>query len=127
MRSVLMAIATLALTSCASTHMKQYMGKDIREVILDSGPPIGALDMADGARAFQFRWGGGAVAVPQTTTVAGSATNIGNTTWFQAQALTSPGGIFVSDGCVITYVATWNAEKGAWVVTDYRVPKQLVC
>ena len=37
MRSVLMAIAALALMSCASTHMKQYMGKDIREVILDIG------------------------------------------------------------------------------------------
>jgi len=122
----LVALA-LSLSGCASTHMKQYMGKDIREVVLDSGPPVNALDMGDGVRAFQFRWGGGAMVVPTTTRATASATSIGNQTWYQVEAITQPGGVVASEGCIITYLTAWNPEKTSWVVTGYRIPKELVC
>jgi len=119
---------TLALISgCASTHMNQYLGKDVREIIIDNGPPINAFDMGDGRRAFQFRWGGGTFVMPQTTSVTGSATSIGNTAWYSGSAITSGGGTVTSEGCVLTYFARWNEMQNAWIVTEYRVPKQLVC
>jgi hypothetical protein len=107
--------------------MKQYVGRDIREVMLDSGPPISAFDMPDGTRAFQFRWGGGTYVVPQTTNMTGSVTSVGNSAWFQSQSISSGGGVVSSEGCVITYFARWNDERKGWTVVSYRVPKQLVC
>jgi hypothetical protein len=127
LKSVLIVISLACLASCASTHMKKYLGKDIREVVIDAGPPIDAFDMNDGTRAFQFRWGGGTFVVPQTTTTSGAVTAVGNSAWYQGQSITSGGGVVTSEGCVITYFATWKEEQNAWVVTNYRVPKQLVC
>lgn len=124
--SILILVAVL-FVGCASTHMKQYLGKDIREVVIDSGPPINAFDMGDGRRAFQFRWGGGSFVVPQTTTVSGSVTSIGNTAWYSGSAITTGGGVITSEGCVITYFTRWNEKRKTWVVIDYRIPKQLVC
>ncbi|WP_372376335.1 hypothetical protein ACDI35_08680 [Xanthomonas axonopodis pv. cajani] len=78
--SRLIAIAFVAfLAGCASTEMKQYVGKDIREVILVNGPPINELDMEDGVRAFQFKWGGGTVALPQTSQTTGQVSSVGST------------------------------------------------
>jgi hypothetical protein len=124
---VLGCIALMALASCASTHMKQYLGKDIREVVLDSGPPINELDMADGVRAFQFRWGGGAVALPSTTTTVGQVSTTGRASSFSGQSSTIGGGVISSDGCVITYLARFNKPRNAWIVESYRLPKELVC
>lgn len=115
------------LGACASTHMKQYVGLDIRYVILDSGPPIYAFDMPDDTRAFQFRWGGGTFVVPQSTTTTGNVTSVGNSAWFQQQSITTGGGVVTSEGCVITYFSRWNEEKRGWIVESFRVPKQLVC
>ena len=58
--SVRVFVATLIifLAGCASTEMKSYIGQDIREVILTNGQPIGAIEMGNGTRAFQFMWGG---------------------------------------------------------------------
>ena len=107
--------------------MKQYMGKDIREVVLDSGPPMNAMDMGDGTRAFQFRWGGGPVVIPQTTTTTGSVTSVGNASWFNARSITSPGGVVTTEGCIITYLSKWDASRDTWIVSGYRYPKGLFC
>ena len=127
MRVITFSLALLMLVGCASTHMKQYMGKDIREVILDSGPPINAMDMENGVRVFQFRWGGGSFTVPQTTTTTGTVTGYGNTAWLNSSSITHGGGTYTSEGCVITYMTTWSEARKTWVVTSYRFPKQLVC
>lgn len=129
MRLFIVAVVVLvaSVAGCASTHMKQYIGKDIREVVIDSGPPINAFDMGDGRRVFQFRWGGGTYTVPQTTTVTGSATAIGNSAWYSGTAITTGGGVVSSEGCILTYFASWDESKKAWIVVEYRVPKGLVC
>ncbi len=126
-RFFVMFVASLSIFACASTHMQQYMGKDIREVVLDSGPPINMLDMGDGRRAFQFRWGGGEFVLPQTTTMTGNSTIIGNTAWHSGSAITSGGGVIASEGCVITYFARRDESRKAWIVTDFQMPKQMVC
>jgi hypothetical protein len=121
-------LALIALFSgCASTHMERYVGKDIREVILDSGPPVNALDLDGGRRAFQFRWGGGTFLVPSQTTTTGQINVTGNTAWLQSRTLSTGGGIISSEGCIVTYITTFNAAKQSWIVESYRIPKQLVC
>jgi hypothetical protein len=126
-RLAVVVLVAVAAIGCASTHMKQYLGKDIREVVLDSGPPINAFDMSDGTRAFQFRWGGGTYVIPQTTTTTGSVTAVGNSAWFQSQSIATGGGVVTSEGCVITYLARWDQQRQSWIVSNYRYPKGLVC
>ena len=127
MRALIFAFALSMLGGCVSTHMKQFMNKDIREVMIDAGPPINAFDMGNGVRAFQFRWGGGSFAFPQTTNTTGNVTSYSNTAWLSAQSITTGGGTYHSEGCLITYLATWSAERNTWVVTSIRYPKGLVC
>lgn len=126
-KKISITILVLFISGCASTHMKQYMNKDIREVIIDSGSPINVFDMGDGRRAFQFHWGGGSFVVPQTTTITGSTNSIGSSSWYSGTAITSGGGIISSEGCVITYLTRWDEHKKAWLIVEYRIPKQLVC
>ena len=123
----LVMIVLSIVAGCASTHMEQYLGQDIQEVMIDSGAPINAFDMSDGRRAFQFRWGGGTFVTPQTTTITGNASAIGNTAWYEGTAITSGGNTVTSEGCTITYLTAWNSDRNAWVVTENRVPKQLLC
>jgi len=127
MRLVPWVVLTILLTGCASTHMKQYMGQDIREVIIESGPPMNAFDMGDGQRAFQFLWGGGTVALPQITTGSGQVTAIGNAAWYSGTAITSGGGVYHSDGCVLTYLTRWDESRHGWVVVAYRYPQRMFC
>lgn len=127
MKHILFVLLSAAMVGCVSSHMKKYIDRDIRDVMLDSGPPINAFDMPDSTRAFQFRWGGGSFALPQTTSTSGTVTAIGNSAWFQSQSISSGGTIASSEGCVITYFAKWNDGIKSWVVVSYRYPKQLVC
>ena len=121
-------IATLIvfLAGCASTEMKSYIGQDIREVILTNGQPIGAIDMGNGTRAFQFMWGG-------TTTITASSqstTNvnlIGNDAWFRKGEITSSGNASISNGCVVAYLTRWDEQQQSWIIYDYRIPKKIVC
>lgn len=127
MRLLIGGITLLLLTGCVSTHMKKYVERDIRDVVLDSGPPIHAFDMPDGQRAFQFYWGGGTVAMPQVTTSTGQATVVGNSAWFSGTAITSGGGVVTSQGCLITYLTTWDAGRQGWIVKGYRYPDRVFC
>ncbi len=119
--------ALALLTGCASTQMKQYVGKDIREVILDSGPPINAVDLADGARGFQYPFGGGAFVTPTVTTTTASVSGYGNQAWLNAASITSGGQAVTLPPCVITYIARWDDSSRGWIVHEYRIPKQLFC
>src|SRR5690242_18299146 len=63
---------------CVSTHMKRFVGKDVRYVQVEDGQPIRVFDLPDGKRAFQFLWGGGTYVVPKTTTSQGSVQLVGD-------------------------------------------------
>lgn len=121
MRIVFLAVF-LAISGCASTEMKSYVGQDIREVMLTNGQPIGAIDMGNGVRAFQFMWGGSARTSVQTQ----SSTKV-DSTWFGKSEIASNGSTVVSNGCVVSYLTRWSEPKESWVIYDYRIPKQLVC
>lgn len=115
----------ILLAGCVSTEMKSFVGQDIREVILVSGPPIAAMDMGDGTRAFQFMWGG-APTTAQVSSGSGTLTTTSEQLLSKSE-LTASASTVASSGCVISYITRWNDSRKAWIVTDYRYPKRLVC
>lgn len=117
----LLVIAIVALSGCASTEMRTYVGKPIEETQFAYGRPENVFELPDGRRAYQYRWGGGAGVMP------GSATTTASTFGGFTTATTSmtPAMIFESAGCLITFIA--RDQGRGYVVEEYRVPKQLVC
>lgn len=125
MRTITLALAAAALLAgCASTQMRQYVGKDIREVMLDAGQPWDAMDMGDGVRAFVYPFGGGTYTFPAVSTTTGTISRSG---WLDATTITRPGGTVSMPPCRMTYLTRWNPATQGWVVHDYRIPKELVC
>ena len=120
-------VLVFLLSGCVSTHMKQYLGSDIRVVVLDSGFPNAAFDLSDGSRAFQFRWGGGVFVAPSVTNVSGSVSDFSGHSWFSASSVTTGGGAFHSEGCLISYITSWDEDTESWIVYDVRYPSTMVC
>lgn len=50
-------VAALLLAGCASTSLKGFVGQPIEEAMMRYGPPESVIDLPDGRKAFQFRWG----------------------------------------------------------------------
>lgn len=123
---VLLAIV-VALSGCVSTHMKKFIGKDVRYIEIDDGAPVKVFDLPDGRRAFQYLWGGGRYVVPQTTTTSGQVQLVGDKAYYTEQKIESGGFVVDNPGCVITYIAEWNAARKGWIVMDISYPKRLVC
>lgn len=122
-----LAGVVIAAIGCASMHMKRFIDKDVRYVVIEDGIPENVFDMPDGLRAFQFRWGGGTFAVPKTTTTNGQLQLIGNQAWFNQEKIESGGFVVNSPGCLITYVARWDADRKGWIVKEIAYPHRLVC
>lgn len=126
MRALLTSLVIVAIgAGCVSHHMRQFIGHDARDVALEDGPPVYVFDLADGQRAFQYRFGGGRVQLPQTATTTGSARIIGNAVYYSAQQVGSPAIEIDAPGCIVTYLARWNGS--AWIVATVRYPQQAVC
>lgn len=120
-------IAALLLGGCVvSSHMKQFIGEDIREIMIVDGPPRHTFDLDDGRRAFQWYWGGGAVPLPSdswsTTTAQVSS---GGFVTADTVSTSFGGGAYVSQGCLITYIA--KQQQGNWIVEDIRYPDRILC
>jgi hypothetical protein len=125
-----MAVAVMAVAlgaGCVSTHMKKFVGQDVRYVQVEDGAPIHVFDLPDGKRAFQFLWGGGTYVVPKTTTSQGNAQLIGDEAYYTERKIESGGVIVNNPGCTITYITKWDAERKGWIVAEISYPKKLVC
>lgn len=125
--SGLLLAVLFAVSACASTHMKKFIGKDVRYIQIDDGAPVNVFDLPDGRRAFQYLWGGGRYVVPQTTTTQGQVQLVGDKAYYTEQKVESGGFVVDNPGCLITYIAEWSAEKKGWIVVDFSYPKRLVC
>ena len=77
--------------------------------------------MPDGRRAFQFSNKRMAYTPVNATTTGAAYGNV-----FTSNT-TVTGGYPVEVGCTFTFYSAWNEAIGAWIVTDYKVPDQLVC
>lgn len=128
MRWVALGVA-LMITACISTAglQKKYVGKTVLDVVVEEGPPANVFDMGDGRRAFQWKFGGGTIQIPATTTSSGQVSVVGNQAWFTQTAVTSPAVAVTSDGCYWTVFGIWDENRKAWVVADARTPRKNFC
>lgn len=124
MSKALLVAVTLALVGCATQIMKSYVGKDVREVMLDYGPPLNAFDMGDGRRAFQWTMDG-SYTTPITATSTGTVSNIGSTAWVNSNTTIS-GGQTINSTCIYTLFGRWNDERRGWLISDFKSPS-LMC
>ena len=104
--------------------MQSYVGKDVREVMLDYGAPANAFDMGDDRRAFQWVVGKSYTTPVQATTY-GSVNAIGSTAWVNSNT-TITGGQTVNSRCLYTLFGNWNDAKKGWFVTGFKEPN-LMC
>ncbi len=127
--SALLLVVTVSLFSpaCASTHMKQFLGKDVRYIAVEDGPPVNVFDMPDNRRAFQYLWGGGSYVVPTTTTSSGQVQLVGDSVYYTEEKVETGGVVVESDGCLLTYFAEWDANAEGWIVVDISYPDGLFC
>lgn len=109
-------VLAAALSGCASQIMESYVGKSVKEPILDYGPPANVVELEDGRRAYQWRLtqsGAMPMSSPTYATVyAGGrvATAYGSTTTY----------VPYSQDCV--YTLTARQQGGRWIVDGYRRP-----
>ncbi|MFT6461403.1 MAG: hypothetical protein ACJA0Y_000899 [Maricaulis maris] len=123
---IALAVAA-AVTGCASTHMEQFVDQDIREVVMVDGPPENVFDFGPARRVFQFRWGGGSYVLPESSTMRGQAYRIGSTVYGHATTSSIPARQITSDGCLLSYITEWDANREGWIVRETRYPDRLVC
>ena len=112
------------LGGCASQIMNSYVGKDVREVMLDYGPPANAFDMGDDRRAFQWIMNN-SYTTPVTATTTNTAYTYGSTTWVDSNTKIT-GGQTTNSRCVYTLFAHWNEGANGWFITDFKKPN-LMC
>lgn len=109
------------LTGCVSTQMKKLVGLPIQEAAIEYGAPVNVIDMPDGRRVFQFQ-SSRSVTTPTQATTQGS---VWGNSWQTNTTIT--GGQIIPVECTYTFYSRWSEAAGAWIVTDFKVPKQLVC
>ncbi|MDQ1337843.1 MAG: hypothetical protein QG617_810 [Campylobacterota bacterium] len=125
MKKLVVLIFTVAIMSgCASQIMKSYIGKDVREAIVDHGAPANAFDMGDGRRAFQWTIGH-SYTMPVTATTSGSVNTYGSNSFVNSNTVIT-GGQTINSKCVYTLFGRWNGEKQGWFITDIKKPN-LMC
>lgn len=120
MKKILAFLSVFVLTSCASQIMESYIGKDIKEVMMDYGAPSAVLDLDKGKKAYQWH----KVTtehVPAQVYTTSSAYGMLHTpvtnTYF------TPAYSYSSD-CFYTFIAEQRGDK--WVVASFRSPA-LMC
>lgn len=123
-RHIWLIFSITVLTGCASQIMQAYVGKDVREVMLDYGAPANAFDMGDGRRAFQWVIGS-SFTTPVTATTSGRVNAIGNMAWVNSNTRIT-GGQTISSNCLYTLFGKWNESAQGWFVTDFKKPN-LMC
>ncbi len=104
--------------------MKSYVSKDVREVMLDYGPPANALDMGDGRRALQWVKTS-SVTTPTYATTTGNVTAVGSTAWVNSNTQIY-GGQTVNSRCVYTLFGIWDEASKGWKISDFKKP-DLMC
>lgn len=120
MRKLGLLMLIFVLAGCASQIMKSYIGKDVRDAMLDYGPPSNAFDMGDGRRAFQWVRGS-SYTTPAYANTTGSVNTYGPTSWVNSNT-TITGGQTVNSRCLYTMFARWDEERKGWILTDFKKP-----
>lgn len=112
----------LLLAGCASQMMKEYVGKDIQDVMVDYGKPNNAFDMPDGRRAFQWV----KEDEYQTPTYIDSSEKTktgrsGSKSWTSSNTVIDHGQT-VHSKCIYTFFGVWDELRKTWVITGFKKP-----
>jgi hypothetical protein len=137
--SILVGI-TFFVNGCASKIMESYIGRDVRTVVLDYGPPENAVDMGDGTRAFQWVKRT-SYKLPTYVNTTSSAQTYGSgygrsygyrnnryyngnyhaSTWMNSNTVIT-GGNVIHSKCIYTLFAKWDKERKGWIITGFKHP-----
>ncbi|WP_457579700.1 hypothetical protein [Ensifer canadensis] len=113
--AIIATTAAIALTGCASTVMKNYIGQPVESVVIDYGPPTAVLDLGWDQRAYQWR-------KISTNVVSGSTSGeIRDTRRGQRYEESVTPGYVEEQECFYTFYA--RQQGGRWYVTNFRQPK----
>ncbi|WP_124748924.1 hypothetical protein [Alteromonas facilis] len=120
MKKAALLFIVAALTGCMSQTLQGFVGKDVRSVMVDMGPPDNAFDMGDGRRAFQ--WVQNREYTDPVTVTTTEVTKDGKHVDWVNSVSTISGGRTVSTPCHYTVFARWNSSNEAWIVEDFKRP-----
>jgi len=138
MRIIGLFAAAILLTACGTTqHMQSYLGKDIQEVITDSGPPLREFNVSGNKRAFRYNWHYEAIypaldayklqppgKYNNSAAPAGFTVSYG---YLTPRSNVYAGNLSLSQDCDITYVSEWSEEQESWIVVGYKSKDTLIC
>ncbi len=147
--SLVIILTIIFLSGCASKIMQGFVGKDIRQVVLDYGTPINAMDMGNGVRAFQWKMtnythttptyinsssSGSAYGSSYTSgqgSVYGSNYNYNSRTNYNMNAYINTNTVITHSQtydltCLYTLFARWDKGRKGWIVTSFKKPN-LMC
>jgi hypothetical protein len=117
MRIVPLICAVFMLAACVTDTMQKYVGRDIREVELNYGPPSNQIDLSGGTRAFQWT----KISVDTAPVTATSTTEKTKKGGKITQTNFSGGDQSISK-CIYTFLTTWDGRRGSWIVTGIKQP-----
>jgi hypothetical protein len=106
------------LAGCAADTMRGYVGQDVRSVMLSYGPPVNEFDLGDGTRAFQWH----KVSVKNNPFSATTATEKDRKGRLVTHTQFIGGGTPTVKNCLYTFLAAWDSQRSAWIVTGFRQP-----
>jgi hypothetical protein len=116
-RVMMVYILVTILTGCVSDTMRNFVGKDLRQVELNYGPPANEIDLGDGTHAFQ--WTKISVDTTPMSAVTTTEKDRKGRKTTQTQFI---GGEQSVTRCLYTFIAAWNPHANGWIVTGFRQP-----
>jgi hypothetical protein len=116
-RVMMVYILVTILTGCVSDTMRNFVGKDLRQVELNYGPPANEIDLGDGTHAFQ--WTKISVDTTPMSAVTTTEKDRKGRKTTQTQFI---GGEQSVTRCLYTFIAAWNPHVNGWIVTGFRQP-----
>lgn len=112
---IIATILVLGLSSCASTIMEGFVGRDISSVVARYGPPVAEYSLPDGRRAFQWEMRD-VYRVPETTSY-----SEGYGDRHSSGQVTRSGGYIKEEVCYYTMYAA-PTTNGGWMVVGFEKP-----
>ena len=120
MRKAMALMLAVSLAGCVSTQLKRMVGLPVQEAAIEYGLPVAVFDMPDGRRVFQFSDDKTFQTPMQANTTASTYGNV------YTSNTTITGGYPATIKCTHTFYTEWDEAQGAWMVTDFKMPKGLV-
>ncbi len=125
MRLIVLVVSLLLVSGCttASQVMQSYVGKDIKEAILDYGQPSMVMDLEKGKRAYQWAMTDGRVYGGVSNTY-GNVSAFGNTANVNSTTVSTPA--YYKESTCLYSVYAEKLGKDKWIITGFRKP-QFAC